>query len=483
MRSLPIFFLVLSLATCMPSEDQDGTKPNVIVILTDDQGWGDFGFHQNDFIDTPNLDWLAENGVEFTQFYVSPVCAPTRASLLTGRYHLATGTSWVTHRQEVMNQSEYTLAEMFRSAGYRTGLFGKWHNGKQFPHDPNGQGFDTFVGFTDGHLNNYFDSPIQYNQEKRVSKGYMPDILTEEAIAFTEAASPFFAYLSFNTPHSPFQVPDQYFDKYIKRGFDDRTASIYGMVENIDDNVGKLLKALKASGKEEETIVIFLTDNGPNGYRYNGDFRGIKSHVDEGGVRVPLLIRYPAKSWDDGSKRKALAAHIDLMPTLAELLGIELPEGREIHGRSLMADLAQSTEPVSRFFFTHQVIRKFDTIPGAVRNERYLLTLKPDQKAFYDLQNDPEQKNDIKAMHPALVAEFEAAYAQWFKGITKGGISPEPIELGHKAAPLVELPAPDLSLKTELQFAGGEGWANDWLIGYQLITSYMAAKMRSDLNL
>lgn len=465
MRYGLLLILPLLLSSCGAGK-RPSVRPNVLLILTDDQGWGDVGFHGNDSIDTPNLDWLASQSVEFTQFYVSPVCAPTRASLLTGRYHLATGTSWVTHRQEVMRSSEYTIAEMLKDQGYRTGLFGKWHNGKQYPHDPNGQGFDTFVGFADGHLNNYFDSPIRYNQERRASKGYMPDIITDEAIAFMKERSPFFAYLSFNTPHSPFQVPDHYFEKYKNRGFDDRTASIYGMIENIDHNVGRVLNALKESGKEEETLVIFLTDNGPNGYRYNGGYKGIKSHVDEGGVRVPFLVRYPGKNWNDGSERKYLAAHIDVLPTLAELLGIELPTHREIHGRSLLADLEQNKDPDSRFYFTHQVVRKFDTIPGAVRDGRYLLTLKSEETAFYDLVNDPYQKEDIKANHPALVAEFQEAFEQWFVDMTREGIAPERIEVGHDSAPYIELPAPDLSQKTNLQFAGEEGWANDWLIGW-----------------
>lgn len=465
MRLGLMLILPLLFASCS-ADKQPAVRPNILLILTDDQGWGDAGFHGNDSIDTPNLDWLASHSVEFTQFYVSPVCAPTRASLLTGRYHLATGTSWVTHRQEVMRSSEYTLAEMLKEQGYRTGLFGKWHNGKQYPHDPNGQGFDTFVGFADGHLNNYFDSPIHYNQERRISKGYMPDIITEEAIAFMQETGPFFAYLSFNTPHSPFQVPDQYFEKYKNKGFDDRTASIYGMVENIDDNLGMVLNALKQSGKEEETVVIFLTDNGPNGYRYNGGYKGIKSHVDEGGVRVPFLIRYPGKQWDDGSKRHALAAHIDVLPTLADLLGLALPKDRAIHGRSLLADLENNTKPEPRLYYTHQVIRQFDTIPGAVRNGQYLLTLKPGETAFYDLETDPYQKEDIKARHPELVAEFQAAYQQWFTLMNESGLEPEPIEVGHEQAPFIEFPAPDLSEKINLQFAGGEGWANDWLIGW-----------------
>ncbi|MEO0340981.1 MAG: sulfatase-like hydrolase/transferase, partial [Bacteroidota bacterium] len=214
-------FLVLIITffqACKSQKDYTETPPNVLIILTDDQGWGDFGFHGNDSIRTPNLDAFAQQAIRFTNFHVSPVCAPTRASLLTGRYHQRTGTSWVTHRKEVMRAEEYTLAELFKDNGYRTALFGKWHNGEQYPNDPNGQGFEEFVGFKAGHWNNYFDTKLDSNQTQIQSKGgYITDDLTHRAIQYMDKKDqPFFCYLSINTPHSPFQVPDSYYEAYKK---------------------------------------------------------------------------------------------------------------------------------------------------------------------------------------------------------------------------------------------------------------------------
>ncbi|TRX48792.1 arylsulfatase [Fulvivirga sp. M361] len=461
------YILVISFLSTQCSSRQETdhtTPPNIILILTDDQGWGDVGFHDNDMINTPHLDQLAKESVAFTRFYVSPVCAPTRASLLTGRYHLSTGVSWVTHRKEVLRNSEITIAELLQANGYRTGLFGKWHNGKQYPHDPNGQGFDQFIGFKEGHLNNYFDVELAHNQHTVTTKGYVPDVLTDAAIRFIQKDLPFFCYLSFNTPHSPFQVPDKYFKPYKKMGLNDKTSAVYGMITNIDDNIGRLLDALKRSGKETETIVIFLSDNGPNGHRYNGNLKGIKSHVDEGGVRVPFLVRYPGMQWNTDNGISAMAAHIDILPTLAELTGISIPDSLEIHGKSLVNTLQGQSPDTSRYFFTHQVRRTFDTIPGAVRTNRYLLTLQPEDTALYDLQNDPYQRQDISDAMPQMVSDLEKRYSNWFTDITKKGIEPQHIEIGHTNVAFIEFPAQEAISHENVQFKGLEGWANDYLV-------------------
>ncbi|HLL95021.1 MAG TPA: sulfatase-like hydrolase/transferase, partial [Spirosoma sp.] len=218
-----------------------GDRPNVLFILTDDQGWGDLGLHGNPHVETPHLDQLARDGAQFERFFVSPLCAPTRASLLTGRYHLRTGTVSVTGGWERMNADEQTLAEIFKQNGYATGCFGKWHNGEHYPEDPIGQGFDEFLGFCAGHWNNYFDTELQHNDEMVPTRGFITDVLTDAAIGFIEnnKEKPFFCYLPYNAPHSPFQVPDRYFDKCKARGLDDQNACVYGMVENLDDNIGR----------------------------------------------------------------------------------------------------------------------------------------------------------------------------------------------------------------------------------------------------
>ncbi len=453
---------------CRKSKDQ----PNVVIILTDDQGWGDVGYNGNEILETPNLDLLAYQSIRFDRFYVSPVCAPTRASLLTGRYHLSTGVSWVTHRKEVMRQDEQTIAELLKTAGYNTGMFGKWHNGQQYPHDPTGQGFDTFVGFKEGHLNNYFNTTLTNGSLEVKTSGYVPDVLTDLAIEYMgDQKTPFLCYLALNTPHSPFQVPDHYFDKYKNKGLDDRTACIYGMIENIDDNVGKVIQFLRDTKQLEHTIVIFLSDNGPNGKRFNGGLMGIKSHVDEGGVKVPALIKYDQRKWNTGRSIDRMATHLDLLPTIVELTDVNVPE-IETDGISLVPIVEQEAT-IDRMFFTHQVIRKFDTIPGAVRTNRYLLTMKPDGTQLFDLQKDPHQQLDIAAAHPDQVNELHKEYQQWFKASIAKGIVPELIETGHTQVEEVSFPAEQVSERVDLTFQGMEGWANDYLI--QFTDSSMAA--------
>jgi len=471
MITLPIWILSSS---C--NNETVPTKPNILLIITDDQGWGDLSYHGNELIDTPHIDSLAAQSVVFDRFYVSPVCAPTRASLLTGRYHPATGTTWVTNRMEVMREDEITIAEMLQSAGYRTGLFGKWHQGKQFPHDPVGQGFDEFLGFTEGHLNNYFDGKLTHNFEEVAFKGYLPDFLTEKAIAYMNQETPFFTMIAYNTPHSPFQVPDQYFDKYKAKGLNDKDASIYGMVENIDDNVGRLMSFLEQSGKLENTIVIFMTDNGPNGVRYNGGMKGIKGYLDGGGVRVPFFMRIPGKGH---LMIKPWAAHIDVLPTLVDLLEIEVPSDIEIHGKSLLPLIEQNGKWEDRYFFTHHVNLDFDTIPGAIRNQRYLLTLQKNKKELYDLGNDYSQTQNIIEENRRLLAEMERKYLEWFRDITKTGVEPPKIQVGHPSVPSVELPASDAKKEGGVSFKGKMGWANDWFVGFSSESDHVYWELES----
>ncbi len=302
--------------------------PNVLLILTDDQGWGDISAHGNAVIETPVLDALAKSGTTFDRFFVSPVCAPTRAALLTGRYPLRGGVHGVTRGAETLAADEVTLAEVFRGAGYATGCFGKWHNGAHFPHDPNGQGFDEFLGFCAGHWNDYFDTRLQHNQAMIETKGYITDVLTDAAIRFMDRhrSAPFLCYVPLNTPHSPFQVPDTRFEKYRAKGLSPIEACVSAMVENIDANVGRMLEYLDDYGMADETIVIFLTDNGPNTDRFNGGMRGRKGSVHEGGVRVPFFVRWPGKV-RAGRTVTEPAMHIDVLPTLVDLCGIDLAPG------------------------------------------------------------------------------------------------------------------------------------------------------------
>ncbi len=455
-------FLVGAIMACDVRMGEE--QLNVLLIITDDQGWGDLSFHGNEFIETPHIDVLAKQSVAFDRFYVSPVCAPTRASLLTGRYHIATGTTWVTHRMEVMREEEVTIAELLKPHGYVSGLFGKWHQGKQFPHDPIGQGFDEFFGFSEGHLNNYFDTKLTHNFEEVRTSGYLPDVLTDKTIDFMEKEDSFFAMLSLNTPHSPFQVPDHYFDKYTAKGLDDKDACVYGMIENIDDNIGRLMAYLEESGKIENTIVIFMTDNGPNGVRFNGGMKGKKADLDEGGVRVPFFMKIPGY---EPNLIKPLAGHIDILPTLADFLGIEMPHNLDIHGKSLKPLIEGEKNWEDRYFFTHHVHLQFDTLPGAIRNQEYLLTLKNQGKELYHLFKDPLQKENIIQNELNLATEMENKYMSWLEAMTVGGVEPPLIQIGHPGIQRVELPAPEGKRFGGVAYQGEMGWANDWFVGFR----------------
>ncbi|MBD3175896.1 MAG: sulfatase-like hydrolase/transferase, partial [Armatimonadia bacterium] len=421
-------------------------RPNVVLIMTDDQGWGDIHSHGCDVLDTPVLDSLADQGARFERFYVCPVCAPTRASLLTGRYNLRCGTSWVTHRREVMRADEITFGEAFRRAGYRTGCFGKWHNGAHYPMDPLGQGFEEFLGFCAGHWNNYFDTTLQRGHEMVPTQGYITDVLTDGAIEFIRrnADQPFVCYVPYNAPHTPFQVPDRYFDKYTQRGLEPDLATIYGMVENIDDNVGRILAALDRLDLAEDTIVIFTTDNGPNTERYNGGMRGRKGSVHEGGVRVPCFLRWTGRV-PAGHVVEPLTAHIDLLPTLGELCQIPVIDNGRLDGVSLVPLLAGAdSEWLDRRLFTHQSRRgEVEADLGSVRTERYRWSIEGDRKELHDMVADPAEETNIIDDEPEVAAELEAAYRAWFEDVTAAGTEPPPIPVGCPEAPEVEMAAPD----------------------------------------
>lgn len=477
MRSLFVFCLLFCLLTaCRPpaavvDNTSIATRPNVIFILTDDQGWGDLGLHGNDSISTPHLDALGRSSVRFDRFYVSPVCAPTRASFLTGRYHPRTGTQGVTRGLETMATEEVTLGEVFQRVGYRTGYFGKWHNGEHYPHDPLGQGFERFFGFSAGHWNNYFDTDLIDQRALVPTRGFITDVLTEQAMKYIEQHrnEPFLCYLAYNAPHTPNQVPDRYFDKYKARGLSDYNAGIYGMVENIDDNVGRLLHSLDSLGLADNTIVIFSTDNGPNGSRYTGGMKGQKGQVDEGGVRVPFFLRWPAGQLAHGRTVAPIAAHIDLLPTLADLCRIPLPTGRQIDGRSLAPLLRQPTlawPERTLYTFSHQTAPA--TTPAAVRRWPYLWVLAHDSTAaLYNLEQDPGQNLNIIAHTPVMARQLANSYARILAEVSRSRVLPFAIPLGYADAPKVRLPGPEARVKGRTAYSQGSGWANDWLVGWE----------------
>lgn len=483
--SAPLLLAVCSLVAlstaCQPTPTEtDGasataSRPNVIVILTDDQGWGDLGMHGNPYLETPHIDRLAQDGLQHTNFYVNPLCAPTRASLLTGRYNLRTGTRWVSNGLENMRPEAFTLAEMFKSADYATGCFGKWHNGAHYPFHPNQQGFDEFVGFCAGHWNNYFNTTLERNGEPYPTQGYITDVLTDEALQFIEAhqAEPFFCYLPYNVPHSPFQVADAYFDKYYSQldtMQDERErsklASVYGMCENVDDNVGRIVALLDSLSLSENTIVIYLSDNGPNGTRYNGGMRGTKSDVHEGGVRVPALVRWPGHI-PAGAVRDAVAAHIDLLPTLATLCNIALPDSLRIDGINL-ADwwVGQQAQLPERMLFVQQSDQELTPHRGAVRTDAYRYVVYPDYTGLYHLPTDPGEEHNLVAAQPTLADSLRTAYAQWFATMQQAHQDHTLTPIGFSEQQVITLPAHESYFSGKIHYQEGHGWAHDWLVNW-----------------
>jgi len=461
----------------------DRKHPNVILIMTDDQGWGDVHSHGNDKIDTPVMDKLAADGVRFDRFFVSPVCAPTRASLLTGRYHLRTGTHGVTRGYENMRSEEVTIAEVLRQAGYATGCFGKWHNGAHYPYHPNGQGFDEFLGFCCGHWNNYFDTTLDQNGQLIKTKGYITDVFTDAALRFIEKNRnrPFFCYVPYNAPHSPFQVPDEYFDKYKARGFDDRTACVYGMCENIDDNLGRILSRLDQLNLSGDTIVLFLTDNGPNTDRYNGDMKGRKGSTHEGGIRVPLFVRWPGHI-DPGTGVSQIAAHIDLFATIIELCGVPMPKTLPQDGLSLVPLLkGQTANWPDRMIFTFRTPQgQTGEVPGSVRTQRWRAVLGRSKAGnrweLYDMADDPGQKENVAKKCPKVTEKLSAAYEAMAGDVTKAGFDPLPIPVGYPHWPVVTLPGHEAFLeppsKEGISYLGRSGWANDYVTNWTSTEAY-----------
>lgn len=470
--------LVLLFDSCATSSQESAVsepqKTNVILIMTDDQGWGDLGIHGNPIIRTPVLDEFARDGVQVRNFYVNPLCAPTRASLLTGRYHLRTGTRWVSDGLENMNPEEVTLAEMFKDAGYATGCFGKWHNGAHFPFHPNQQGFDEFIGFCAGHWNNYFNTTLQHNGEAHPTDGYITDVLTDEAISFIRQQQdrPFFCYIPYNVPHGPFQVPDQYFDKYYQQ-LDtmqneeqrNKLAAVYGMCENMDANVGRLLMALDELNLRDNTIIMYLSDNGPNGNRYNGGMRGTKGSTHEGGTRVPFFAQWP-QGLPSGSVIEGIAAHIDVMPTLAELCGVSLPD-RKLDGQNLADFFKEPNSQIAdRTLFFQQSGRELEPYRGAVRTDFYRLVHYPNYTGLYNIQNDPDESEDLSQELPAVRDSLMQVYTNWFEDMKENTVDMTTIPVGFAQQEQAVLPAHESYFSGDVRFKEGHGWAHDWLVNW-----------------
>ncbi len=437
--ALCALFLISGCATDAP-DAVSADRPNVILVITDDQGYGDIAAHGNPMIQTPNLDKLHNDSVRLTNFHVDPTCSPTRSALMTGRYSTRTGVWHTIMGRSLMHPREVTLAEVFAGAGYRTGMVGKWHLGDNYPLRPQDQGFETAFYHPAGGVgqgpdffgNDYFDDTYVRDGVQEPVTGYVTEVWFDDALAFIDKHQdePFFLYLSTNAPHGPYYVEERYAKPYADQGVPDVMARFLGMITNIDDNMGRLLTRLDDLGLTENTILIFMTDNGSaEGWAnwregegawtgFNAGMRAGKGSEYDGGHRVPFFIRWPKVDFGGyylgGGEVDQLTAHIDVLPTLVELCGLEPPAGVALDGTSLVPLLHGDTTALrDRTLLVHsqRVEYPIKWRKSAVMTERWRLV---NQNELYDIQADPAQQNDIAAQHPGVVDSLQAAYEAWW---------------------------------------------------------------------
>lgn len=429
-------------------------KPNIILIMTDDQGYGPVGRHGHPWLKTPNLDTLHDTSTRFTRFLVSPTCSPTRSAIMTGRHPMRNGITHTILERERLTLDATLLPQILHEVGYSTGIFGKWHLGDEEPYQPHHRGFtEAFIhgaggigqkydcSCADAPGNKYFDPVIRHNGSFVKTHGFCTDVFFTAALGWIreqqQAKQPFFAYLATNAPHGPFLSPEKNAKRFTDLGFSPDEAGFYGMVENIDENMGRFLAKMEEWKLFDNTLIIFMSDNGMTGggsgklgkamgklpdgtelFPYNADMRGLKGSPDEGGVRVPFFVR-----WDNhlkaGRDIDRIAAHIDILPTLAELTGAKLPEN-QVEGRSLLPLLKDAQTPwEDRMFFTH-VARwptgenpdKYQWKNFAIRTQQYRFV---NDNALYDMSVDPNQTTNVIEDHPEVAEKFRKVYDQWWK--------------------------------------------------------------------
>ena len=465
MKQILFAAILVTLITFCPIVKAD-EPPNVVLIMTDDQGLGDFGCMGNSKVQTPNIDQLFQSSTRFSRFYVCPVCSPTRASLLTGRYNYRTRVVDTFIGRSMMAPEEVTLAERFKRAGYVTGIFGKWHLGDCYPMRPHDRGFVESVVHRGGGIGQSTDpigaegkytDPVLFHNGKAVQEsGYCTDVYYDHAIDFIERqcrkSKPFFVYLPDNCPHGPFKdVPQKWWDLYkdqdlsreqlpsveggypvAKRKKSDQTNRIFSMISNVDENVGRLMSKLNDLGVHENTIVIFMTDNGPNGERYTCGLRGRKTSVYEGGIRTLFLMHWPKKIGSQGTVSE-MAAHIDVTPTLIEACSLpNLPNDPKLDGVSLMPLINKTPNQWknrSHFFVqTHRGNTPVKYHHFAAIGERFKLVHHSGfgKESFegepnfelYDLQNDPYEKKNVIQEMPNEFRKLKRAYEDWFNDVS-----------------------------------------------------------------
>ncbi|WP_299098263.1 arylsulfatase [uncultured Winogradskyella sp.] len=413
-------------------------QPNVIVIITDDQGYGDLGAHGNTLVKTPALDQLHDESVRLTDFHVGPTCAPSRSGLMTGRYANRVGVWHTIGGVSILRDDEVTMAEVFQENGYKTAMFGKWHLGDTYPSRPQDKGFEYTITHGGGGVgqtpdywdNDYFDDTYFKNGLPTKYEGYCTDVWFDEAIDYIETHKDklFFTYISTNAPHLPYNVPEDYYNQYKDLDIPEFQKIFYGMITNVDDNVAKLQKKLEDLNIADNTIVIFMTDNGTaSGYKkvkgqlygYNAGMKGTKNSEYEGGHRVPFFIKYPGKNIEGGRDVKALTAHLDILPTLATLCDLELPERqKEIDGSDISSLILGEEESIGRDYLITDSQRVQSPIKwrkSAVMADKMRLV---NGKELYDVSKDPGQEHDLAAQFPEKVEQMRGYYNEWWSSVS-----------------------------------------------------------------
>jgi uncharacterized sulfatase len=435
-----------TIAVCLGSVSGLAKPPNVILVVTDDQGYGDLGCHGNPWLSTPNLDRFHEEGVCLKDFHVDPVCTPTRAALLTGRHSLRTGAWHVVEGRQLLNREEVTMADVFGASGYRTAMFGKWHLGDLYPYAPQYRGFQEVVCHRAGGVNeignpvgnSYFDDVYYRNGIPEAFEGYCTDVWFDETLRFIDESrdisQPFFVYLALNAMHSPFTVAEEFSVPFREAGVPEARSLFFGMIANFDENFGRLMEALDRWGLAQDSLVIFMSDNGTAAGAagtygaddgFNAGMRGWKGSVHDGGHRVPCVVRWPA-GLEGGHRVDPLTAHIDWLPTLIELCGLKSPEKLELDGRSMvsilggdMDDWTERTLIVERqpdtITKSDPSVRSDDLVQTAVLRGPWRLV----DGELFNIKEDPGQERDLSRQNAELVDELARAHDEWFRDVTQ----------------------------------------------------------------
>jgi len=472
-KSLIAIGVVALLCVACQAKSLKGARPNIIMVITDDQGMGDLSCMGNEILKTPYIDAFYRKSTRFTDFQVSPTCAPTRSAIMSGRVPFKNGVTHTIYQRERMALDVYTLPQALQSAGYATGLFGKWHLGDGEEYLPGNRGFDEVLMHGAGGIgqsrlgdfppnagpNSYFDNVLLHNDTIVQTQGFCTDLFFHAALAWIkeqeEKDQPYFAYVSLNAPHGPFidNAPKAYQERFLKEGYDKKTAVRYGMIENIDDNFGQMMEKLEAWNALDNTIVIFMTDNGMsmgpitrNGeklYPYNAGMKGRKNSPYEGGTHVPFFMQWKGVL-EQGVDIDALTAHVDLYKTFCELAGVDAlpPEMQGLDGRSLLP-LLQNKDAnwPDRELFVHcgrwpaGKRDDFKYEKCAVRTEQWRYV---NNKELYNVMVDPGEKNDLSNEYPAVIKQLQGSYELWWQAVLPLMVNEDLPRVAPEDLPLVK---------------------------------------------